>query len=143
MAQEAAHFAGPFPKHGEFCWTEIATTDLDKCTAFYKAVFGWEVKRSESGAADGFEYLEFSSSGDANPDGAMYQMNPEWFGGTTPPAHIGVYVSVDDVDAAAEKAAELGGTITQPPTDIPNVGRMCSIADPSGARLSLVTLTHP
>ncbi|HEV8590473.1 MAG TPA: VOC family protein [Pyrinomonadaceae bacterium] len=130
--------AGPFPEHGQFCWTEIASTDLKKATSFYSNVFGWNVDPSTSGAG-GFAYLEFSSSGGANPDGAIYEMNPDWFGGNPPPAHIAVYVSVDDVDASAEKAVSIGGTILRPPSDIPNVGRMCVIRDPTGAAISLFT----
>ena len=49
----------------------------------------------------------------------------------TPP-HWGLTFGVDDADAIAEKAAELGGTIIVPPFDAPWV-RMTIIADPQGA----------
>ena len=42
------------------------------------------------------------------------------------PPNWGVYVTVDDVDATAGKAEELGATILVPPTDIPNVGLFLS-----------------
>ena len=29
-------------KHGEFCWTEIASTDAKKCKEFYSKIFGWK-----------------------------------------------------------------------------------------------------
>ena len=48
------------------------------------------------------------------------------------PPHWGVYVTVDDVDATAGKAAELGAKILVPPTDIPNVGRFFCPSRPSG-----------
>lgn len=69
----------------------------------------------------------------------MYEINPEWFGGNAPPPHLMVYIAVDDVDAAAKKAAEIGGKIHKEPTDIPNVGRMAIIADPGGAIFSVFT----
>jgi predicted enzyme related to lactoylglutathione lyase len=38
---------------------------------------------------------------------------------------MNIYVAVDDVDAAAKQAVELGGTIAGEPLDVPDVGRMC------------------
>ena len=49
---------------------------------------------------------------------------------------------VDDVDAAAERAAQLGGAVLSPPADGP-VGRDTVIADPAGAVLSLSRVTPP
>jgi uncharacterized glyoxalase superfamily protein PhnB len=49
----------------------------------------------------------------------------------TPP-HWGVTFGVDDADAIAEKASELGGKVIVPPMDAPWV-RMTVIADPQGA----------
>lgn len=136
MAQH--EFDGPYPEHGQFCWTEIAGTDLTAATSFYSNVFGWNVNQSTSGASE-FPYLEFSSSGEKEPDGAIYEMNPEWFGGHTPPAHLMIYVAVDDVDAAAAKAETLGASTLRPPMDIPNVGRMAVLRDPTGAAFSIFT----
>ena len=49
------------------------------------------------------------------------------------PPYWGVYISVDDTDAVAVKAEELGGENTVPPFDVPGVGRMAGISDPTGA----------
>jgi predicted enzyme related to lactoylglutathione lyase len=43
------------------------------------------------------------------------------------------YVSVEDADATAERAAELGATVHAPPFDVLDVGRMAVIQDPQGA----------
>jgi hypothetical protein len=48
------------------------------------------------------------------------------------PAHWSVTFAVDDADATAAKAAELGGTVIVPPFDAPWV-RMTVITDPQGA----------
>ena len=48
------------------------------------------------------------------------------------PAHWSVTFAVDDADAIATAAAELGGTVLVPPFDAPWV-RMTVIADPQGA----------
>ena len=47
-----------------------------------------------------------------------------------------IYVAVDDVDENAKLAVELGGTIIKAPMDVPNVGRMAIIQDPTGAMFS-------
>ncbi|MGH9946129.1 MAG: VOC family protein [Pyrinomonadaceae bacterium] len=144
MVEEAAGMAPQMPKHGEFCWSEIASTDKGKCLPFYENVFGWKFKQSDNNAeGKEMEYLEFSSSGDY-PDGALYQMVPEMFGdGPIPPAHIALYVSVDDIDASLEKAKSLGGEVVFGPYDIPNVGRFGIVSDPTGANISMITLAAP
>lgn len=135
MAEQASEMAGwPIPKSGEFVWTEIASNDADKCKAFYNAIFGWKFQES-SASQTGMEYIEFSA-GDDSHVGGMYQIDPAWFGGNPPPPHFMSYVAVDDVDENARLAAELGATIIRGPMDIPNVGRMCIIQDPTGAMIA-------
>ena len=56
------------------------------------------------------------------------------------PSHWMIYMAVEDVDASAAKAAELGGQIVHPPTEIPNVGRWALIADPVGAMFAVMKL---
>ena len=128
------------PKHGEFCWTEIATNDLEASQSFYKEVFGWQYKKSDAAGEDN-EYLEFGTDAE-KPIGGMFAMKPEWYGGTAPSPHINIYVSVDDVDESASKAFDLGGTVVSPPADVPNVGRMCQIKDPTGASFFIITLKN-
>ena len=135
MPEEASEMAGwAVPKHGEFVWTEIASNDSDKCIEFYENVFGWKFKR---GGAEqtGMEYNEFSADG-GRPIGGLYQINPDWFGGNPPPPHFMIYVAVDDVDENAKLATELGATIIRGPMDIPNVGRIAIIQDPTGAHIA-------
>lgn len=132
MAQEAGEMAGQdVPKPGEFVWSEIAATDADKAQAFYENVFGWTFKKGEAG---GMDYREFSNGGD-RPVGGLYQIDPKWFGGNPPPAHWMIYVAVDDVDKNAELAKGLGAQV-QKVMDIPNVGRMAIIQDPTGAMIA-------
>lgn len=138
MSEEAAAKAMG-PAHGEFCWSEIASGDLEKCRPFYENVFGWKFDKSSNSGGE-MQYLEFSSSGGEAPDGALYGINPEMFGGEAPPPHIAQYIAVDDVDATLAKAQEIGGKHVFGPYDIPNVGRMAVIKDPTGAAISLITL---
>ena len=136
MAEAASEMAGqPTPKQGEFVWTEIASNDAEKCKAFYTAVFGWKFKESPS-ANEGMKYDEFATTGDL-PVGGLYEIDPKWFGDMVPPPHFMNYVAVDDIDANAKKAEELGGKVLKGPMDIPNVGRFAIIQDPTGAVIAI------
>jgi predicted enzyme related to lactoylglutathione lyase len=53
------------------------------------------------------------------------------------PAHWMAYFQVDDVDATAAKAKELGANLYLPPMTMEGVGRMSVIADPQGAVFSI------
>jgi predicted enzyme related to lactoylglutathione lyase len=48
------------------------------------------------------------------------------------PSHWGVTFAVDDADAIAKRAEELGGQVVAPPVDAPWV-RMTVLTDPQGA----------
>jgi uncharacterized protein len=123
------------PANGAFCWNELATTDSDAAIKFYTELLGWQVKES-TGA--GMVYNEIVVDG--QPVGGIYKMGAECGGAENAPPRWIAYVAVDDVDEAAAKVAELGGKVLQPPMDIPGVGRMCFINDPTGAAISLITL---
>ena len=133
--QAAATEKMEMPKHGTFCWNELATSNLEVCKQF----FGWKFKENKPMAdcdGAGMIYNEISIDG-KKQYGGMFQMGKE-FGDA--PSHWMSYVAVDDVDAAAEKVSALGGKICVPPMDIPNTGRFCVVNDPSGATISLITL---
>jgi predicted enzyme related to lactoylglutathione lyase len=49
------------------------------------------------------------------------------------------YISVDDVDARAKKAAASGATIMRPPFDVPTVGRIAIMTEPGGAMVGWMT----
>jgi len=58
------------------------------------------------------------------------------------PSHFYGYVSVPDVDAAAEVAAKAGGKVLAPAMDIPNVGRFAILQDPQGGVFALLRSLH-
>ena len=49
------------------------------------------------------------------------------------------YITVDDVDASAKSIEKLGGEVIIHPTNILIVGRFCTIKDPQGISLNLIT----
>ena len=55
------------------------------------------------------------------------------------PAHWLIYVTVDDLDAAAGRVKSHGGQVVNGPMDIPGGGRIAQCSDPQGAVFALVT----
>lgn len=125
------------PKHGEFCWTEIAVNNLEACKSFYTNVFGWEMPESKVNV--GMVYQEFNLP-DQFPMGGMYEISKEMFGEELPPPHYLSYISVDNVDEITSRAYDLGAKIIKEPMDIPNTGRFSIIEDPSGGMIAFITL---
>jgi predicted enzyme related to lactoylglutathione lyase len=74
---------------------------------------------AQAGAPEGFEDVVAS-------------MNPIPPDEPDTPAHWSVTFAVDDADATAAKATELGGQVIAPPFDAPWV-RMTVLGDPQGA----------
>jgi len=119
-AEGAAH-----AQHGDFIWYELLTTDADAAQDFYGKVVGWKAR--DAGMGGGMDYRLLSADGvdigglmTLSPD--MAGMKPVWLG----------YIGVADVDAAAARIKDAGGSVHVPPTDIPDVGRFAFVADPQG-----------
>jgi hypothetical protein len=115
---------------GSMCWHELAARDEPACFAFYGNLFGWQAAPRGDGAT---RYTEWRREGRAV--GGMMKMTPDW--GDMPP-HWMVYFAVEDVDAAARRADELGGTVCVPPAPLPGGGRFSILVDPQGALFSIV-----
>ena len=118
-------------KHGRFSWQELMTTDVEGAKDFYAKMFGWQYQTFPM--AD--MIYEVIRTGEDETGGIM-PIPPQAEGH---PPTWGIYVTVDDVDASAALAVELGGKIHVPPTDIPEVGRLAMIQDPQGAHISIIT----
>ena len=112
---------------GTFVWHEMRTTEVAKAQAFYGALFGWTFKRSEMVE---IEY-HLVHLGD-KPIAGMFNST-----GHEMPPHWGSFISVPDVDAAAEATTAAGGQVCNGPEDIPGVGRFVMISDPQGAFVAL------
>lgn len=118
-------------KHGAISWNELLTGDVEAAKSFYGQLFGWTY---EDAPMDDMTYTLVKADGEEAA--GIMPMPPE--AGQMPPAW-GMYVTVDDVDAAAEKAAALGGKLVVPPQDIPDMGRFCVISDPQGAFIGMIS----
>jgi predicted enzyme related to lactoylglutathione lyase len=119
---------------GSFCWSELLTTDTEGAESFYTNLVGWSATTQEM--APGMAYTSFLQ-GERSVGGMMRMEGEQWRG---VPPHWMNYVSVDSVDTVVAKAAELGGNVIVPLTDIPGVGRFSTLQDPTGAAFSVITL---
>jgi predicted enzyme related to lactoylglutathione lyase len=127
-----ATYAGQF---GKVVWPELYVPDAAGAIAFYSALLGWKTK-PETGAETA-EYVEWVHAG-SSMGGLMPMRGDRWTG---IPPHWTFYVTVADCDERSKHAAEIGGRVCVPPTDIPNVGRFAAIADPQGAMFQLIQMT--
>jgi predicted enzyme related to lactoylglutathione lyase len=119
-----------FEKHapGTFCWIENATTDQNAAKAFYGSLFGWTPNDNPMGE-DGVYTIFLRES---RTVAAAYTLSKMELEGHIPP-HWNLYISVESADSAAERAANLGGTVLAPPFDVMDFGRMAVVQDPTGA----------
>jgi uncharacterized protein len=115
---------------GTFCWIDLATTDPEGAKAFYGELFGWEAEDMPAGEAGTYTMLRL----DGDDVGGLYEMDAGQRERGVPPYWFS-YVSVDDADAIASRARELGGTVYGEAFDVLDSGRMAVIQDPTGAML--------
>ena len=129
---------------GTVVFNGLATNDPERARAFYGAVFGWDVLTLDGGfqawtLAGYGDHLELNDPGlrervaemGATPgfENVVASLAPAAPGRR---AEWAVTFSVEDADAAASRAVELGGRLVLPPQDAPWV-RMAVIEDPQGA----------
>jgi uncharacterized protein len=132
---------------GTLNFNALNTRDVDGARSFYGSVFGWDTLDLGGGAAmwtlPGYgDFLEQADPGLRDrmaevgaPEGfadVVAAINPIADAQPDTPAHWSVTFAVDDADATAERAAELGGQVVVRPFDAPWV-RMTVITDPQGA----------
>lgn len=111
---------------GTFCWVDLAAGDPESAGAFYAAVLGWEI--GPSGGPETGDHRQALVGG--RPVAGIHR------GSRALPAWTS-YVSVEDADATAARAVELGGTVEAGPVDVPGLGRSAVIRDPQGAEVAL------
>jgi len=123
--------------------SSLHTPDPAGATAFYGALFGW---RSEP-IAPGSPVILFrlpdyvgGEPGQPIPRDVVAAMRGIEEGHDGVPPHWNVSLKVEDTDAVAAHAAELGGTVLMPPTDTLGV-RSAVLLDPQGAAFSISHLT--
>jgi len=118
-------------KAGEPCWIDLLSSDTDVATTFYGDVFGWT---AETAGPEYGGYINFSSKDGARVAGCMAK-DPATMGGM--PDAWAVYLASDDAQATCDAAVAAGGGVMLPPMEIPEIGYMAYVTDPSGAAVGL------
>ncbi len=117
---------------GEFCWVDLMAHDIEAAKKFYGGLLDWQA--TDMDTQGGPPYVQFTYQGQAVA--GMGQMMPEMKASGMSPVWNS-YIAVDDVEAAAKQAAELGATIVMPPMKVLEAGSMAVVQDPTGAHVSL------
>lgn len=113
---------------GVFVWDELGTQDVEGAERFYNAVFGW----TTDDMGDEYGGYKIFKIGETRVAGLMKMPDPSI------PSMWQPYVAVEDADATAARAGELGGSTLMGPMDIPNVGRIAVLKDPVGAVFGII-----
>ncbi|AQS71910.1 VOC family protein [Streptomyces pactum] len=115
---------------GTPAWNELVTAESASVAKFYETVFGFELVPEVSADLDyvtlrleGRPVAGIHGVGNALPR----DRGPHWM----------TYFEVADAEESLEHLADLGGHVLKPVQDTPH-GRVALVADPEGARLSLL-----
>ena len=119
-------------QHGHFHWNELLTRDVAGAKKFYGAMFGWQFEGMSM--PDGTYWV--CKDGDQAVGGIMDIGQPRFEGG---PVQWFAYLTADDVDARVEQATAAGAQLMRPIFDVPGVGRIAILKDPTGAGIGWIT----
>jgi len=130
---------------GSLNFNGLNTRDVEAAKRFYGAVFGWRtfaIGGAELWTLPGYgDHLEkgdpglrerIAQMGAAGFEDVVASINPIAADQPDLPASWSVTFAIDDADALAVRAVELGGKVVVPPFDAPWV-RTTVLADPQGA----------
>lgn len=122
--EEEMNMVGSAP--GEICWIEMLVEDPAPLLTFYSEMFGW--KFLDPMDLGDREYFPFEARGEQV--GGIMKRPPEV--SPMPPVWMN-YFLVSSLDEASEKVRTLGGEIMMDKMEIPKIGAITGIQDPTGA----------
>jgi predicted enzyme related to lactoylglutathione lyase len=118
---------------GTTYWHELHATDGAAAFDFYAALFGWTKGQGfDMGALGTYQLFEI----DGVPSGGVMTRDP-----SDPRPGWRFYVRVDSVEAAAQRVARAGGTLTMAPQQVPDGSWVLNGIDPQGALFALISQT--
>ena len=110
--------------NGKICYLELPSKDIEESAQFYKAVFGWHIRRRSDG------HWAF--------DDIVNEVSGTWRTDRVPASELGllVHIMVDDIEVSMKAVIDNGGTIVQPVgMEAPEI--TARFKDPSGNILGL------
>ncbi|HEV8278848.1 MAG TPA: VOC family protein [Streptosporangiaceae bacterium] len=122
---------------GAWSWSALNTHNVEASKAFYAAIFGWQT--GTFGTGDGQVTL-WRVPGYVGGEPKQPVARDVVAGMVPAPAQVAPHWSVDfwvdNVDATADTALKLGGTVISAPAST-QAGRTAVLADPQGAQFSV------
>ncbi len=109
---------------GKCNWNELNTPDQATAHNFYAAVFGWRYPDKMPMGELG-DYIFIEAAGQTI--GATMPLRPDG-----PPPAWQFYFRAPDIDAAADKVKQGGGTVLMGPQEVPGGDRIIVASDPHG-----------
>jgi uncharacterized protein len=122
---------------GAWAMSQLVTPDPDGATAFYGAVFGWTTESFDAGGAEVTLWRVPGYVGGEPQQPVSREVVAAMVAGEA--ASWAVDFWIDDADAAAARAAALGGTVVEEPSEFAGF-RRAVLADPQGASFSVSQL---
>lgn len=120
---------------------EMPYEDKERAKAFYESVFGW---RTQDQGPEMGEYVLVTTT-EPGPDhrpkmpgainGGLYKRTEPRPSTVQYPS---VVIAVQDLAASVEKVRAHGGTVLRELEEIPGVGKLASVTDTEGNRMSLL-----
>ena len=115
---------------------EIPADDVAKLKTFYGDLFGWKMEK-----VPGFESMDYHMVTTVPVDENMKPLRRGVNGGIykkqDQQSKFTYYVQVESADEYSKKIEELGGKITAPKMEIPNMGWVVFALDPEGNAFSI------
>ena len=118
---------------GMFSWADMPVLDIEKAQAFYTRLLG--VDASSTPVGPGMAYVVLNKAGKSCC--ALYPVTEEQMQQRGGRSWWLSYFTVEDADATAARAKELGGAVFAGPFDVFDAGRLAIIQDPAGAMFAV------
>jgi predicted enzyme related to lactoylglutathione lyase len=110
-----------------FVHVELNSTDVNQSKTFYRSLFDWTLEDVRMGDLD----YTMIKVGKGTGGGIMQQLIPG------APSSWLAYVGVDDIEASTAKAKSLGAKVMKEVTEVPGMGWLSILVDPTGAMFAM------
>jgi predicted enzyme related to lactoylglutathione lyase len=114
---------------------EIPANNVEKLKRFYEEVFGWKITQ----ASGPIEYWAIQTV-PADPNGKLIRpgVNGGMYKKEVPESKPVNYFAVESITDFLEKIEKLGGKVTQPKQEVPEIGWIAAAEDPEGNLFALI-----
>ncbi len=111
---------------------EIASNDSERSIEFFKKVFDWDIRKTESSP---IHYISTSPTF-GNFDGGVFTLRKAKL------PFLTIYIQVEDINETVKKIEDAGGFIVEAPIEIVPGTIICLFNEPSGVKLGLLQQTE-